>query len=151
VGESSLPWVYMVATTVLSYPIPPYSNVPIHPEFYQPRRWVIEAIELGQTTLVTTTTDLDYVIGQQVRFIIPYHYGIRELNEVSGYVISVPADDQVEIDIDSSHMNAFVDAGLPTKAQILAIGDVNTGQVNISGRVNQKTYIPGSFINISPL
>ena len=140
----------MVATTVISYPIPPYQNVPIHPEFYQPRRFVIEAITLGQTTLVTTTTDHDYVIGQQIRFIIPYHYGTRQLNEVSGYVISIPAADQVSVDVNSYNMDQFIDANLPTKAQILAIGDVNTGQINNYGRIRQRTYIPGSFRNISP-
>ncbi len=137
---------------VISYPIPIYQNVPIHPEFYQPRRFVIEDISLGITTLVTTTVDHDYVIGQEVRLIIPANFGCYQLNEVKGYVISIPALDQVEIDINSyQNVDPFISSTATTASpQILAIGDINTGPINSQGRKNNITYIPGSFINISP-
>jgi hypothetical protein len=132
-------------------PIAPYNNVPIEPEWYQPRRFVISAISLGTTTTVTTTTDMDYVIGQEIRLIIPPSYGSRQLNESTGFVIALPADDQVTVNIDSSrNVDAFISSSATTKAQILAIGDVNTGSQNTNGRSPTSTYIPGSFINISP-
>ena len=143
--------------TVISYPIPPYSNVPIQPEFYQPRRFVISAITLGVTTTVTTTLDMDYVIGQLVRLIIPPSYGIRQLNEAQGYVIAIPASNQVTLNINSQGMDAFKTSTATTKAQILAIGDINSGYASATGRsiptVNGDTQIeiPGSFINISPV
>lgn len=137
--------------TVISYPIPPYSNVPIEPQFYQPRRFVISAIALsGSTITITTTEDHDYVIGQLVRLIIPPPFGSRQLNGQEAYVIAIPAADQVTLDISSYGVDPFINSAFPTKAQILAIGDIANGQQNTNGRTNNLTYIPGSFINISP-
>lgn len=137
--------------TVISYPIPAYSNLPIHAEYYAPSRFVIFAITLGQNTTVTTTADTNYVIGQLVRLIIPPTYGSRQLNESEGYVLSIPASNQIVLSINSSrNVDPFINSNATTKAQILAIGDTNTGVINANGRRNTGTYIPGSFINISP-
>lgn len=136
--------------TVISYPIPAYSNVPINAEFYQPSRFVISDITRGRTTLVTTTEDMNYVVGQLVRFIIPPSFGIRQLNEQQGYVLSLPALDEVEVDIDSRFMDAFINSSATTKAQILAIGDISSGVINSNGRTQNITYPLGAFINISP-
>ncbi len=141
----------MAQKQVITYPIPPYQNVPIEPQFYQPSMFFISAISLGQTTTVTTSVDNNYVIGQQVRLIIPNGFGSRWLNERTAYVIDVPASNQVVIDIFSIGFDPFINANLNTKAQILAIGDVNAGYINPTGRVTTTTNIPGSFINISPL
>lgn len=135
----------------ISGPIPPYNNLPIEPQFYQPSRFVISAITLGATTLVTTTVNQNYVIGQEVRLIIPPSFGSVQLNGKTGIVISIPASNQVEININSSkNVDPFVSSNATTQAQILAIGDVNSGTTNL-GRNNNTTFIPGSFINISPL
>lgn len=139
-----------MSTPAIRGPVPPYANVDIHPEYYQPKRFVIEDIDLGQTTLVTTTIDHDYVIGQEVRLIIPPSFGCRQLNEQVGLVLTIPADDQVELDINSSvNVDPYIASSATTKAQILAIGDINTGNISSTGRINVPTYIPGSFINIS--
>jgi len=136
---------------VISYPIPPYQNVDIEPQFYQPRRFVISGITLGVTTLVTTSVDHDYVIGQQVRLIIPSVFGCYQLNESFGYVLSVPTTSSVEVSIDSSkNVDAYISATSNQEPAILAIGDVNTGAINTQGRINQQTFINGSFIDISP-
>ncbi len=217
----------VVFTGVISYPIPPYSNPPIEPQFYQPNRFVISAITLGRTTTVSTTLDMNYVVGQLVRLIIPPPFGSYQLNEIKGYVLSIPSSTQVVIDIDSSqNVNQFIadpytatitgatqasnavltannsfggglltitgvegmtelnganrqilsrtsttitldldstlfgiytSGGLATLQvpilgypQILAIGDINFGGINGSGRVNLNTSVPGAFINISP-
>jgi hypothetical protein len=132
-------------------PIPAFQNVPIMPQYYKPRRFVISGISIGQTTIVTTSVNQDYVIGQQVRLLIPYRYGSTLLNQQTGYVISIPSPNQVEVNIYSVGVDPFINAGLPTQAQILAIGDINTGAINNQGRVNNLTFIPGSFIDISPL
>lgn len=145
-----------MSDTVISYPIPAYSNVPIQPEFYQPRRFVISGITRGLTTTVTTIASMDYVVGQLVRLIIPPTYGIRQLNEAQAYVIAIPGATQVTLDIDSRGMDAFISSSATTKAQILGIGDINSGYISSTGRtiatVNGNTQIapPGSFINISP-
>ncbi len=138
---------------VLSFPIPAYQNVPPEPEFYIPSRFVIEDVILGQTTLVTTTQNHNYVIGQECRLLIPSYFGCFQLNEVKGIVISIPQSDQVILDIDSSiNVDSFIASSqtYPSVAQIVAIGDFNSGAINENGRIQNKTYIPGSFINISP-
>lgn len=132
-------------------PTPPYTNPPIRPDYYEPNFFIIENVVLGQTTIVNTTEDMNYVIGQLVRLLIPFDFGCRELNEQLGYVISIPNPDEVELNIDSSlNVSAFVNGSGTTLPQIVPVGDVNTGQTNIDGRVNNKTFIPGSFINVSP-
>lgn len=134
-------------------PIAPYNNLPINAQYYQPQRYNISAIILGQTTTITTSVNHDYVVGQQVRLIIPQQFGTYQLNEVQGIVISVPAANQVIVNIYSVGASAFVavPARFVTQAQILAIGDINSGAINSSGAVSNTTFILGSFINISPL
>lgn len=214
---------------VISYPVPPYANVPIEPEYYQPSRFEISAISLGQNTTVTTSVDHNYVVGQQIRLLIPSIYGSYQLNNLQGLVIEVPISTSVLVNIDSTTATAFVTSpyvatitnisildsshalvtannsfhlGNPVRfkdvsgtseinllvapitavspsdftvslnttsfspytsggvaslfifpqstAQIIAIGDVNSGVTNPNGRVSTTTNIPGSFINISP-
>jgi hypothetical protein len=138
--------------SVISVPVPAYANPPIQDQFYAPSRFVIDQIVMGRTTLVNTTVDMNYVVGQLVRLVIPAPYAAFQLNGKQGYVISLPAADIVEIDIDSDFYDAFNptpvdDSNVP---QILAIGDINSGIISSSGRVIPSTNIPGSFINISP-
>lgn len=133
-------------------PVPPFNNPPIEPQFFQPSRFAISNITLGMTTIVTTTLDMNYVIGQLIRLIIPPTFGCRQLNETQGYVISLPASNQVEVTINSSqNVDPYIASSATTMAQILAIGDINSGITSSTGRIIPTTNIPGSFINISPL
>lgn len=137
--------------TVISYPIPAYSNLPITANFYNPSRFVISAVTLGQTTLITTTSDVNYFVGQLVRLIIPPSFGCRQLNESQGYVLSLPASNQVELSIDSSqNVDPYIASSATTKAQILPIGNINLGNTSANGINEILTYIEGSFINVSP-
>lgn len=138
--------------TVISYPIPPYQNVPITANYYQPSQFFISSITLGVTTIVTTTVDLNYEIGQECRLIIPPTFGCRQLNGVTGIVISLPNTDQVELNINSSeNVDAFILSSATTQAQILAIGDINNGVTSTNGPNIPIVAPPGAFINISPL
>lgn len=132
-------------------PIAPYSNVPINAQYYQPSKFFISDIILGQTTTITTTEDNNYVIGQVCRLIIPPSSGCRQLNEVQGVVIDIVSSDEVVLNIDSSqNVDPFTASSAATQPQITAIGDVNSGQINTNGNQMIVTYIPGSFIDISP-
>ncbi len=135
---------------LLNGPIPPYNNVPIEPQNYEPSRFVISALSLGITTLVTTSVDHNYVIGNLCRLIIPKGYGCIQLNETQGYVARIPSSTQVELLLNSSGGDPFIAASLRQQPQILAIGDINQGVTNSNGRRSIGTAIPGSFINISP-
>ena len=133
-------------------PIAPENNPPINPQYYQPRSYNISAIALGATTLVTTTVNHDYVVGQLTRLLIPQIYGSFQLNEQESIVIAIPAANQVLLNLYSSHADLFVSnpTSNTTQPQIVAVGDVNSGPINAQGRVNNGTFIPGSFIDISP-
>lgn len=139
----------MAQRPIITYPTPPYQNPPIEPQFYQPSVFFISAITLGETTTVTTTINNNYVIGQECRLLIPNGYGSRGLNEQTGLVISIPASNQVVLNINSIGVDSFINAGLPTRAQIVAVGDINNGIISSTGRVLPTTNIPGAFINIS--
>lgn len=144
----------MSLNTVISFPIPAYQNVPIEPQFFKPRQFFISNIVLGATTTVTTTVSNDYVLGQQIRLIIPNGFGCRELNEKTGYILSIDAPDEFTLDIYSSGITPFTtNPSLTTQPQTLAIGDINTGLISNTGRnlpFGQVPTTPGSFQNISP-
>ncbi len=150
------------AGTVVSYPISAYQNVPIEPQFFQPSQFVISAVTLGIQTIVTTTTNMNYVIGQLVRLLIPSPYGCYQLNQQTGYVLAIPAANQVTLSIDSSQNvdpyiaaapvtpSPYVPSTANTPAQIVAVGDVNTGYSSSTGVNIPLVTVPGAFINISP-
>lgn len=133
-------------------PVAPYNNVPINAQYFKPSAFVISAISLGRSTTVTTTTDMNYVIGQLIRLYIPPSFGCRQLNDSSGYVTSIPAVNEVVVDIDSSqNVDPFISSSATTKAQIVAVGDINNGYTSSNGPNVVNPSIPGSFTNISPL
>lgn len=139
----------MTSPPLIFGPIPPYQNVPIEPQYYQPSRFVITAVATGINTTVTTSVNHNYVVGQQVRLLIPFGWGCTSLNKMEGQVIAIPAANQVTTNINSQHANQFFASGLNQLPEILAIGDVNSGAINPN--VNfQFRHIPGSFIDISP-
>lgn len=132
-------------------PTPPWNNPIPQPQFYNPSQFFISGITLGWNTTVTTTKNMNYVIGQLIRLLIPNGFGCIQLNQQTGYVISIPASNQVVVTINSSqNVDQFISATLNTQPQIVAVGDINQGVTN-TGRTNNQTYIHGSFINVSPL
>ncbi len=141
----------MTSSTVISYPIPQYQNVPIQANFYNPSRFVIQNITLGISTKITSTEDMNYVIGQEIRLLVPSSFGSYQLNNRTGFVVDIPSSDSVIVNIDSSqNVDPFSTSSSTTLPQILAIGDINLGTTNSQGNVNNGTTIPGAFIDISP-
>ena len=139
------------AGTVISFPLPAYQNVPIRADFYNPSRFVIGDITLGILTTVTATADMNYVLGQEVRLLVPNSFGSYQLNNRTGFVVDIPSSDSVTISIDSSqNVDLFTASSARTQPEILAIGDVNLGVTNSQGQVNNGTYVPGAFIDVSP-
>jgi hypothetical protein len=130
-------------------PVPPYTNPPINPQYYQPSRFAIAAITTGPTTTITTSINHNYVVGNECRVLIPQGYGTTQISGLTGLVTAVPAANQVTLNINSQRANSFILAQNPSQAQIVAIGDINTGAINTIGG-DYTTFIPGSFIDISP-
>lgn len=133
-------------------PIAPENNPPITPQYYQPSVFEITAMTCGSLTTITTAVNHNYVIGQQVRVVIPQPNGPTQLNESQSFVVSIPAANQVVTTLNSIGANTFVASSSSDQfvPQIMPIGDINSGQIN-TGRSGNPTYIPGSFIDISPV
>jgi hypothetical protein len=133
-------------------PTPPYTNPPITPWYYQPSQFFITDIVNGQLTTITTSINHNYVVGQQVRILVPSLCQMYEISNQTAIVVSIPNPNEVVVNVDSSLFNSFVSnpTGLTTRPQIMAIGDQNTAILNPNGRT-QDLAIDGSFINISPL
>lgn len=130
------------------------SNPPIVPQYFRPGVFFVTDITKAKYAVVTTNVSNQYIVGQQVRFVIPNNYHMVQLNEQSGLVKAILSNVSFVVDIDTSQYNTFVPSPVygPTRPQVMAIGDINTGvPANVSGRINQGTTIPGAFINTSPL
>lgn len=120
----------------------------LYPYLYAPGVAFIEAITTGTTTTVVTTAANNFVVGQEIAFRIPTSWGTVELNSlpdtlipgspIYGYVISVTNSTTFVCNINSTGYTAFntnqTVASVPGLSfpQVLAVGDVNTGGVQIS-------------------
>lgn len=120
----------------------------LYPYLYAPGVNIISAITTGTTTTIDTTSAHNFVVGQEVAFRIPSQWATIQLNSlpntnipgspIYGYVISVTDYNTVIVNIDSSSYTAFNSnqtvASVPglSYAQIVAVGDVNTGGAPIS-------------------
>jgi hypothetical protein len=120
----------------------------LYPFLYAPGVAPIAAITTGTTTTIDTTVAHNFVVGQEVAFRIPQVFGTIQLNSlpnvvipgspIYGYVVSVTDYNTFVVNIDSSAYTAFNSnqsfASFPglTWAQVVAVGDVNTGGVQIS-------------------
>jgi hypothetical protein len=120
----------------------------LYPYLYFPGTSVISAITTGTTTTVTTTAAHNFVVGQEVAFRIPTIWGTYQLNSlpnsvvpgspIYGYVVSVTDYHTVVVNINSTAFTAYnsnqVFASFSGEffPQIVAVGDVNTGGVQIS-------------------
>jgi len=120
----------------------------LYPYLYFPGQSFISAITLGTTTIVDTTDAHNFQVGQEVAFRIPSYWGTVELNSLPnlltpgapmyGYVIAVTDYNTVVVNIDSTTYTPFTSNQLFTDvsgmsyAQIVAVGDINTGGILIS-------------------
>jgi hypothetical protein len=128
----------------------------LYPDLYFPGDIFISSITLGATTTIETTTQHNYVVGQEVAFRIPSIpgagsppvWGTTQLNSlpnvkipgspIYAYVIQVIDMTTFVVNINSTSYTAF-NVNLPFASyvgekwpQVVAVGDVNTGGVQIS-------------------
>lgn len=134
----------------------------LYPYLYFPGTSFISAITTGTTTTIDTTSAHNFVVGQEVAFRIPTEWGTYQLNSlpnvtipgspIYGYVIAVTDYNTVVVNIDSSSYTAFNSnqafADFPGEffPQIVAVGDVNTGGVQISS--GSQLYPPPYSVQI---
>ncbi len=134
----------------------------LYPYIYFPGTTFISNITLGTTTTIDTTDAHNFVVGQEVAFRIPSQWGTVELNSlpnvlipgspIYAYVIAVTDYNTVVVNFNSSAYTAFNSnqtvASVPglSYPQIVAVGDVNTGGVQVSA--NSALYPPPYFVPI---
>ena len=130
----------------------------LYPDLYLPNDNFISAITLGATTTVSTTAQHQMQVGQEVAFRIPAAWGTIELNSlpnvvipgspIYGYVVSVTDIQNYVVNINSQGYTAFnsnvafASSGR-TFAQVVAVGDVNSGGELISA--GSQLYPPPKF------
>lgn len=120
----------------------------LFPFLYVPQVSFIESITTGTTTTIVTTAAHNLVVGQEVAFRIPQAWGTVQLNSLPnvlipgspkyGYVVTVTDSRTVVVNIDSTSFTAF-NSNQPVASvsgqnfpQMVPVGDVNTGGVQIS-------------------
>jgi hypothetical protein len=136
----------------------------LYPTLYYPGVNVISSITTGPTTTIVTTAPNNFVVGQEVGFVIPVQYGTTQLNSLPnifipgspnyGFVTSVVDSTTVVVNINSSSYTAFNSnvafstTGL-TFPQVFAVGDNNSGSLlfGFSSNTINGPAISGAFLN----
>lgn len=141
-------------------PTPAYNNQPIQSQFFVPSYFQISGITFGDTTTITVLPnfgrDCNFVVGQQVLFLIPNSYGTIQMNKKQGIVLEILTSLRFTVNINTSGANYTAFNPTPTAerqiAQVLPAGTFNTGNIipdpqNIP-LINLAP--PGSFTNTQP-
>lgn len=117
---------------------------------FAPTIQTITAITQAVTAVVTTSDDHNFSVGNQVQFFIPENYGMRQLNGLKGYILSVTTD-TLTVDINTTLFNAFVVPTPPDPAivyqiaEVAACGDANTGYQAAGNVQPEYLTIPGAY------
>jgi hypothetical protein len=76
----------------------------------EPQFLYVTAISQAVQAVVTTSVDpsLYYAVGMKVHFSVPYSFGMYQMNQLTGKILSIDAANyQFTVDIDSSAFSAF--------------------------------------------
>lgn len=80
---------------------------------FRPRFAYINAITNSNNAVITFTEDHDFIIGEIVGFRVERAFGMFEINQKRGHIISL-TDDSITIDIDTSTWTPFTYALINT-------------------------------------
>jgi len=102
-----------------------FRPVDLPKEFYPKWRY-ISKITAANPAVITTTVDHGYVAGQLIRLRVPSEFGMTQMDNLVGTVVSV-TDSTITTDINSSAFTAFAwpltAAGAFTPAQVIPFGE----------------------------
>lgn len=141
-------------------PTPAYNNQTIQSQFYAPSYFQISDVTFGTNTTVTVLPnfgrDANFVVGQQILFLIPNAYGTIQLNKKRGIVTSLVSANvfTVNIPTSSAEYTAFVPTPTAERqiAQVVPAGTYDTGNTIADPQdiALVNLAIPGSFTNTQP-
>ncbi len=138
----------------------------LYPYLYAPGASIITGISTGTTTTITTTAAHNFVVGQEVAIRMPQVSGVTPVawgdsrynslpnsivpgSPIYAYVVAVTDYETVVVNINSTGYTAY-NSNIPVAnvpglqyPQIVAVGDVNTGGVQIS---STSALYPPPFI-----
>jgi len=100
---------------------------------FTPRRRLISAVTNASSAAVTTTEDHGYLVDQFVRLIVPDNYGMT-LAFVRGKILTIPADDQFTVDVDTTDLAIYVTPTEPpsfTQAHVVPITGLEKNDTSI--------------------
>ncbi len=108
------------------------NNVYLAPSPVIPMFLNITAITNANPCQVTTNTANSYVIGQIVKFSVPFDYGMFQINGLSGQILSVDGTNLIfNIGINTTQFDTFTSpSGLAQPATISPAGSRNIYNLN---------------------
>lgn len=92
---------------------------------------LVTAISLEGMALVTTSFAHDYLPGLIVRIVLDDLYGMAQINQRVGTILTVPTNSTFTLDIDTQEFDAFVVPDpqpwyLNVNAQVIPVGEINS-------------------------
>lgn len=112
---------------------------------YSPFVCEISNIAPGQETVITTSINHEFVVGNQVRIFMPPRWGMAEIDGKTGLILAVTGD-TLTVNIDSLNFTPFTTpANITDYPQVIPVGDQNTGYTIQNGEQPAQLVIPGSF------
>lgn len=113
------------------------------PQLIEPRSRYVVGLTRGATTLVKTSVDHGYAVGQFITLVVPAEFGSLEINGLSGRISAISSANEFVVDIDSSAASAFAypaSGAVPFSfPQAVVAGDQTT--------LAQQNVFPGAIRN----
>lgn len=111
-------------------------RIPFDARFY-PRRRFITAITQAASAVVTLSVTHGYIVGEQVRIVVPSAFGMTQINGLLGTVTAInTTTNTITLNVDSTAFTAFafptsaVAAAGVTFAQIVPVGEAAVNSVS---------------------
>lgn len=102
---------------------------------YYPVAREISTISKAQIATVTFTEDHGYLVGQKLGFRVPREWGMYQINQQYGQVLTIPSTTQVTVDIDTSLWSTFITPASPETATPMCV-PTSSGFIQESGIVS---------------
>jgi len=119
-----------------------YRIIPYNPIFYPSKRFVVN-ISQAATAQVTTSVAHNLTVGQAVRFYVSSTFGMTQIDQLIGDVLTIVDAYNFTVDIDTTAFNAFVfpaAAAYPfSMAQIVPVGEQADATVSDPNLLNDAT------------
>jgi hypothetical protein len=96
---------------------------------FKPAMRIVTAITQASSCLVTTSFDHNYAIGLIVRLDIPPAFGMQQVNQQVGTILTLPTTTTFTLNIDTTQYDSFTTPGTypadAQSAQVVPVGEVN--------------------------